>query len=92
MSISLSQPNKQMIEFQTKCFNEYYDWFEKIIQDAVDNGEIIEDSKLLMKGMFVTAEGLFISSIATNSVGDLKLEIHNYIDAIFKLIEVKKWK
>ena len=90
ISISLNSPDKNMIEFQTKCYELHYAWFEKIIQDGIDNGEIIEQSKKLTQGMFVTAEGMFISSSATNTIDDIEKDINNYIDAIFELIEVKK--
>jgi len=36
------------------------------------------------------AEGMFITSEVTNSIENLEEEIHNNIDAIFDLIEVKK--
>ena len=39
-----------------------------------------------------TIEGLFISSLTTNSIENLEKEINNYIDTIFNLIEVKKWE
>ncbi|MEA3331439.1 MAG: TetR/AcrR family transcriptional regulator [Campylobacterota bacterium] len=90
ISISLSSPDEKMIEFQTKCFELHYVWFEKIIQDAIDSGEIIEQSKCLTRGMFVTADGMFIASSSTNAIEDVQQEINNYIDAIFELIEVKK--
>ncbi|MCD4668802.1 MAG: TetR/AcrR family transcriptional regulator [Sulfurimonas sp.] len=90
ISISLSSPDEEMIAFQTKCFEGYYSWFEKIIQDGIDNGEIIESSKQLTRGLFVVSEGMFIVSTATNSIDSLEDELNNYVDAIFELIEVKK--
>jgi len=90
ISIALSSPNENMIAFQTKCFNNYYTWFETIIQDAIDSGEIIEQSKQLSRGIFVTAEGLFIASSSTNAITNIQEELNNYIDAIFELIEVKQ--
>ncbi|MEA1891507.1 MAG: TetR/AcrR family transcriptional regulator [Campylobacterota bacterium] len=90
VAISLSNPDEKMIEFQTKCFDTYYSWFEKIIFQAIESGEIIKQSENLIKGMFMTAEGLFISSLSTNSIDNLESDINNYIDAIFDLIEVKR--
>ena len=90
ISIALSSRDEKMIEFQTTCFINYYTWFEQIIEDAIDSGEIIKESKRLSKGLFVAGEGIFISSSATNAIDDVKKEIENYIDAIFDLIEVKK--
>ncbi|MEA2110955.1 MAG: TetR/AcrR family transcriptional regulator [Campylobacterota bacterium] len=89
ISISLSSPDEKMIEFQTDCFEGYYVWFEKIIQDAIDSGEIIMESNNLVRGLFVTAEGMFISSASTNAITNIEQELNSYIDALFKLIEVK---
>ncbi len=90
ISIALSSPDEKMIEFQTECFINHYSWFKKIIQDAIDSGEIIKESITLTKGLFVTAEGMFIASVATNAIDDMQKELDNYIDSIFELIEVKR--
>lgn len=90
ISISLSSPDEKMIEFQTECFNAYFAWFEKIIGDGVEKNELIPQANKLVKGMFATAEGMFIADAATNSIDSLQEELENYIDAIFELIEVKR--
>jgi hypothetical protein len=78
-----------MIEFQTQCFDIHYHEFEKIIQDGIDNGEIIQHSIKLAKGLFVTAEGMFIASSSTNAIDSVQEELDKYIDALFELIELK---
>ena len=90
ISIALSSPDEEMRRFQTECFNSYYLWFERIIEDAISSGEIIAEAKQLCKGLFVSAEGMFISSLATNAIGNVKDEIDGFVDALFKLVEVKK--
>jgi len=90
ISIALSSPDKKMIEFQTQCSDEYYSWYKDIMQSGIDNNEIIQESIALTRGMFITLEGMFITSEATNSITSLKEEINNYTDAVFYLIEVKK--
>ncbi|MBL0707552.1 MAG: TetR/AcrR family transcriptional regulator [Sulfurimonas sp.] len=90
ISISLSSPDDKIIEFQTQCFNEYYLWFEKIIVEGIKKGELAPQSKKLVKGLYTTSKGLFISDSTTNSIDNLKDELEDYIDAIFELIEVKK--
>ena len=50
ISISLSSPDEKMIEFQTQCFDGYYAWFEKIIEDGIENGELIPQARKLVKG------------------------------------------
>ncbi len=89
ISIALVSPDEKMMEFQTQCFDIHYNEFKKIIQDGIDNGEIIEHSIHLAKGLFVTAEGMFIASSSTNSIDNVEVELNKYIDALFELIEVK---
>jgi len=90
ISIALSSPDEKMIEFQTTCFVGYYSWFKSIIQEGIDNGEIIEQSVSLTKGMFVASEGMFIASSSTNAINNLQQEIDDFIDSVFNIIEVKK--
>lgn len=90
ISISLSNPNSEMIAFQTECSNNYFRWFEEIIQEGIDKGELIKESGRFARGLFVMAEGMFINSEVTNSIDNLKEEIYNNIDALFKFIEVKR--
>ena len=89
ISISLVTPNKEMLAFQTECFNNYYIWFEDIFKRGVQEGELIPQSIGLVRGIFVTAEGMFISSTSTNAIDDLEKDLNNYLDNLFELIEVK---
>ena len=90
VSITLSEPNKEMIEFQSRCFEEYRRWFKEILQEGIDKGEIIDKSINLANGLFALGEGMFISSCVTDAIDDLKKEIDDYIDTLFDLIEVKR--
>ena len=89
ISISLSTPDERMIDFQTQCFEGYYSWFEKIIDDAIANDEIVPLARKLIRGLFVFGEGIFIASETTTIIKDMQQEIENYTDVIFELIEVK---
>ena len=89
ISISLVTPNKNMLAFQTECFNNYYLWFEEIFKRGVQDSELIPQSIGLVRGIFVTAEGMFIASTSTNAIDDLERDLNNYIDNLFALIEVK---
>lgn len=90
VSISLANPSKEMTEFNTNCSKNYLQWFEELIQEGIDKGELVEGSKNLAKGLFVLGEGLFISSAVTNNSDDYKKELENFLDTLFKLMEVKK--
>jgi AcrR family transcriptional regulator len=90
ISISLVNPNEEMIDFQTTCFESYFQWFKEILQEGIDRGEIIPQSIYLAKGMFSIADGLFIASVVTKAVVDVEKELNIYTDTLFELIEVKK--
>jgi len=90
VAISLVSPDDAMLAFQTACFNNYYTWFEELLREGVKNGELIPESLGLTKGLFSTAEGMFIASCATTSVENLENDLHTYLDNLFNLIEVKK--
>ncbi|MEA3370012.1 MAG: TetR/AcrR family transcriptional regulator [Campylobacterota bacterium] len=89
ISISLVTPNKEMLAFQTECFNNYYTWFEEIFKRGVEEGELIPQSLGLTRGIFVSAEGMFIASATTNAIDDLEKDLNEYIETLFELIEVK---
>mgnify|MGYP002640409088 CR=1 FL=1 len=90
VSISLVSPNPEMITFQSKCATTYFEWFEEIIQEGIDKGELLVSSKKLARGLFVIGEGLFISKEVTTTIDDLEFELDTFFDTLFELIEVKK--
>ena len=89
ISISLTTPTTEMMAFQTECFNNYYLWFESLFKEGVEKGELIPESLGLVKGIFSTAEGMFISSCTTDTIDDLAKDLNRYTDNIFALLEVK---
>jgi len=90
LSINLMDPNEQIIEFHTLSYNKYFTWFKEIIQKGIDTKELIPESIHLAKGLFVVGEGLFLAQELTNNENDIKEELNDFIETLFKLIEVKK--
>lgn len=89
ISISLINPNAQMISFQSECSEKYFQWFEDIIQEGIDNKELIPEAKSLARGIFVLGEGMFISSEVTHTISDIEEELDSFFETLFQLIEVK---
>jgi AcrR family transcriptional regulator len=89
ISISLSSPNQEMIEFQSAYTNDYYEWFVEILSDGVKKGEIREGSQEFARGLFVMAKGMFISNSVTNTIDDVKTEIYKFTDSLFDMLELK---
>ena len=90
IAISLLTPKQEMIAFGTECFGFYYQWVEKIIDEGIAKGEILPVSKALIKGMYTMGEGMFVASLATEGVIDLKHDINRHVDEIFDLVERKE--
>ena len=90
ISISLLHPDSEMLHFQTACSREYYAWFESIIHEGIEKGELKESAQALAKGLFNVAEGMFLKSSVTHTVEDLEKELHQFYDAMFTLLEVEK--
>jgi len=89
ISIALSSPDAEMTEFHSQCSLRYHSWFEEIIQAGIAKGELIEDARKLVKGLFVCGEGMFLNASATNNLDTLEQDLNEFIDAVFTLIEVK---
>jgi len=90
ISISLVSENSEMFVYQSECYKKYNSWFEDIIQEAIDNNEIIKESKNLINGMFAVCDGMLILSFSTNVITNLEKEICDYFDELFNIIEIKK--
>ena len=88
-AITLINKNENMIAFQTECFEVYVDWIENIIEDGIAKNELIPHAKELIMGLFAYAQGIFIMSVTTNSIENLKDEINSQIDTLFTLMEVR---
>lgn len=90
VSINLIAPNESMICHGQKCTREYFTWFENILNEGIEKGEIHPNSIKLAKGLFVVGDGTFIANETSKLELDIKKEINDYIDALFEFIEVKK--
>jgi len=86
-AIALSSANKDMLLFQTQCYNLYEKWMENIIEEGIANNELKPEAKGLTMGIFAFAQGAFIMSITTSAVGNLEQKINEQIDILFDLIE-----
>jgi len=92
IGISLLSPEKEMVDFQTECFNYYYQWFERLIQEGIEKKEIPPQTIVMAKGLFSMAKGLFIASETTHSIEDVKTELDLFIDTLFEVIGIKECK
>lgn len=90
IALSLSNKDKELMEFQTKCSAQYYDWVCQIIQEGIDKNELKKESIKLARGLFVVGKGMFILSEITDNIENLQKELNNFIDSLFLLMECEK--
>lgn len=88
LSITLSNPSKEMMEYHLKRNDEYYKWFESIFDNGIKNGELKPVSKEVVNGLYILGNGIFISRLTCNSVQSGQNEVDEFIDTIFNFIEV----
>ena len=61
ISISLANPDKEMMEFQTTCVQIIIlNGLLRLLNEGIKNGELKEGSQKFARGLFVMAEGMFI--------------------------------
>lgn len=89
ISASLVNPNEEMIEYQSKQAEFYYEWFTDVLQIAIDRGELHPDAIKLSRGLFAFGHGLFIDCETTNSINNYREEVDLFLDTIFSFMEVK---
>jgi AcrR family transcriptional regulator len=87
--VSLLSPQKEMVDFQRECFDHYYVWFERLIEEGIAKGEILPEVMKMTRGIFATAQGMYIVAQTTHCTTEsLKQDIHAYIDTLFDLCTV----
>ena len=89
VSISLLNPEPEMLKFQTTCAQDYFGWFQRIMYEGVQSGELKAGSEVFARGLFAASEGMFIKKVSTLVTYSVKEEVYQFYDAIFDMIEVK---
>jgi len=87
IAIALSNPNEEMLNFQTECLNTYKEWLGNIINESIEKGELKKEALELVDSVFVTMKGFYITYETTSSIDNLKTSINNYIDIIYQLLK-----
>lgn len=90
IAISLLHPQPKMLEFNERSISEYRQWFEEIVLQGIDSGELKESAASLVEGLFSVGDGLFLQSSITGSTKRLRVQMENHIDALFEIMEKKR--
>lgn len=89
LSIVLADENSAMKEFNCASSDFFKEQLKKVMKDGVDKGELIPESIDLSDGLLIFEKGLALLKMSENNY-DAKVDFDNFINIIFKLIEVKK--
>jgi len=87
IALSLLSPKKEMVEFQAQCTQSYFEWFCEIIEDGIKRNELIEEARLLAKGIFVVGEGMFVQNSVIGEEKAIESDLNTFIDTLFQLME-----
>jgi AcrR family transcriptional regulator len=89
LSIVLAEENSVMKEFNCSS-NEFFNTLlSQVLKEGIDKGELLPESINLSDGLLIFEKGLALKRMSENEY-DPKDDFDKFIDAIFKLIEIKK--
>ncbi len=88
LAISMTNGTKEMTEFNIACRDKFTNILNNIIKDGIDKNEICAEAKGLVSALVSFELGLVVETHTVKL--DAKREIDNFLNTLFKLIEVKK--
>lgn len=90
LSISMTSGTQEMIDFNIKCREQFTDILDQIMEEGVAKGEICKEAQALVSALLTFKLGLVVET--HTAALDIKYEITHFLDALFKLIEIKEKK
>lgn len=89
LSIVLSDENKEMCSFNAKCHLFFEKELEKMIEEGIENNELLPVARDFVDGIMIFEKGSVILKL-TQTNFNAKVSCENFLNNLFKLIEVKK--
>ena len=90
MAISMTSGTDEMIDFNIQCRKKFADILGQILKDGIKKGELPPETEELTSAILTFALGLIVE-VHTAALNP-KEEIARYLDAVFKIIEIKEKK
>ncbi len=88
LAISMTNGTQEMVDFNIKCREKFTDILDQIVKEGITKGEICTESQEMVSALLTFKLGLVIE-IHTAAL-DPKDEITRFLDALFKVIEIKE--
>ncbi len=88
LAISMTNGTQEMVDFNIKCREKFTDILGQIMKEGIMKGEIRTEAQELVSALLTFKLGLVIE--AHTAALDPKDEISRFLEAQFKLIEIKE--
>ena len=90
LAISMTNGTQEMVDFNIKCRGKFTDILGQIVKEGITKGEIRTEAQDMVSALLTFKLGLVVET--HTAALDPKYEIIHFLDALFKLIEIKEEK
>ena len=90
LAISMTNGTQEMVDFNIKCRGKFTDILGQIVKEGIMKGEIRTEAQNMVSALLTFKLGLVVET--HTAALDPKYEIIHFLDALFKLIEIKEEK
>lgn len=90
LAISMTNGTQEMVDFNMKCRGKFTDILGQIVKEGVTKGEIRTEAQDMVSALLTFKLGLVVET--HTAALDPKDEISRFLDALFKVIEIKEEK
>jgi len=90
LAISMTNGTQEMVDFNIKCRGKFTDILGQILKEGITKGKIQTEAQELVSALLSFKLGLVVEM--HTAALDAKDEITRFLDALFKLIEIKEEK
>ena len=87
LAISMTNGTQEMVDFNIKCRDKFTDILGQIVKEGITKGEIRSETQDMVSALLTFKLGLVIET--HTAALDAKDEINRFLDALFKVIEIK---
>ncbi len=89
LSIAISSNDEAMAQFNKECRRQFKGLLESVIDEAIQKGQIIPESRELVMGLYAVEKGFAVLG-GTETDLDISHEIKGFIDGILEVIQGQK--
>jgi AcrR family transcriptional regulator len=90
LAISMTNGTQEMVDFNIKCRGKFTDILGQIVKEGITKGEIRTESQDMVSALLTFKLGLVVETHTADL--EPKDEITHFLDALFKVIELKENK